>query len=254
MMNRTEVIKRSFRKNLDTYDAHATAQNIISNVLHDIIINHYQKKPRSILEIGCGTGFLTRNIINSYIPQHYYLNDLNEQVTELLAKYIKDCPHTFLIGDAQTIEMPFNIDLVISASTLQWFNNPQNIFKKIANLLSDEGYFFFSTFGSQNLQEIKQLTSQGLEYLQCTELKTILEDDFEIFFVFEEIISLTFNSPINILKHLKYTGVTGPFSTIWTKAKLDRFVENYATLWQDESRSFPLTYHPIYFGMRKRKI
>lgn len=253
MKDRIHLIRQKFQKNMEYYDAHAIVQKKAASRLHQIITQHYCETPNSILEIGCGTGLLTKKIIHSYQTQHYYLNDINEQISDALKETIRKQSHTFLIGDAQKLVFPSGMDLILSSSTIQWFEDTPEFFRKIEKNLSAQGCFFFSSFGNDNLREIRSLTSKGLDYISHNNLKSLLNQHFEILHSSEETVTLTFQSPVEILRHLKLTGVTGPFSSIWTKATLAQFCQQYTS---DFCRNgvFPLTYHPLYFGLRKRTL
>ena len=72
----------------------------------------------------------------------------------------------------EQLQFPQNLEVVVSSSVLQWIFDLDAIFNQCANALIGEGYFCFSTFGQQNLTEIKALTGQGLDYL---DLATIQE-------------------------------------------------------------------------------
>jgi malonyl-CoA O-methyltransferase len=63
----------------------------------------------------------------------------------------------------------------------------------------------------------------------------------------EDIISLEFNSPKEVLKHIKNTGVNALSQTIWTKSDLINFEKNYP---QTNQEKFSLTYNPVYIKTR----
>ena len=54
-----ELIHNRFAKNLKSYDENAKIQKRMAERLMSFINN---KSPKNILEIGCGTGFLTKLI------------------------------------------------------------------------------------------------------------------------------------------------------------------------------------------------
>lgn len=59
------------------------------------------------------------------------------------------------------------------------------------------------------MQEIHTLTGHGLEYFSLEELKALLSSRFEVLYAEEEIVSLPFGTPLEVLQHLRQTGVTG---------------------------------------------
>jgi hypothetical protein len=63
-------------------------------------------------------------------------------------------------------------------------------------------------------------------------------------------IQLRFPTPLDVLRHLKNTGVNRSHAQFWTPGQLKRFTEQYSQF-QLEDGSYPLTYHPIYFCIQK---
>ena len=154
--------------------------------------------------------------------------------------------------DAETLEFPQETDLITSCSTLQWFADTKRFFTRCHRFLSDGGILAFSTFGKQNMQEIHTLTGNGLEYLPLDSLKKLLSPLFEIIYAEEEIVILTFGTPLEVLQHLKQTGVTGTEKRVWTRGRLQNFCNEYIRMYSNTDHSVSLTYHPIYIIARKR--
>jgi malonyl-CoA O-methyltransferase len=114
-----------------------------------------------------------------------------------------------LIGDIEQLNLPQSLDAVISSSALQWMTDLPALLQRIHDALKPNAYFGFSTFGSDNLTEIKQLTGQGLNYIDLESLKRQLEQqDFEVLFIEQEVKQIYFDHPKSVLQHLKATGVT----------------------------------------------
>lgn len=160
---------------------------------------------------------------------------------------------SFLPCDAETLDFPQGTDLITSCSTLQWFADTKRFFARCHRFLSDGGILAFSTFGKKNMREIHTLTGHGLEYLSLDNLKVLLSPRFEILYAEEEIVSLPFGTPLEVLRHLKQTGVTGTEKRVWTRGRLQSFCDEYIRMCGNDDRSVSLTYHPIYVIARKRE-
>ena len=143
--------------------------------------------------------------------------------------------------------------MITSCSTLQWFADTERFFARCHRFLSDGGILAFSTFGKKNMREIHALTGHGLEYLSLDNLKVLLSPRFEILYAEEEIVSLPFGTPLEVLRHLKQTGVTGTEKRVWTRGRLQSFCDEYIRMCGNDDRSVSLTYHPIYVIARKRE-
>ena len=159
---------------------------------------------------------------------------------------------SFLPCDAETLDFPQGTDLITSCSTLQWFADTERFFARCHHFLSDGGILAFSTFGKKNMREIHTLTGHGLEYFSLEELKALLSSRFEVLYAEEEIVSLPFGTPLEVLQHLRQTGVTGTEKRVWTRGRLQSFCEEYIRMYGKDDRSVSLTYHPIYVIARKR--
>lgn len=123
-----------------------------------------------------------------------------------------------------------------------------SFFDKAERSLAGQGYFFLSTWGKNNFKEIRSLTKSGLNYLDAEDFETILSKKFEIIHLSEEEVVLNFSSAIEMLQHLKKTGVNAASRG---KSKLNDFCAEYDNEF-GKGAKVRLTYHPIYIGLRKR--
>lgn len=252
MINK-ELIARRFAKAAGTYTRQAHVQQQIADKMIGLLQHHLPAaSPRRIVEFGCGTGIYSRLLLRSLQPEQLLLNDLCSEMQhscrDLLSEQV-----TFLPGDAEQLPFPPETELITSCSTLQWFEQPEAFFHRCNSYLSACGYFAFSTFGEKNLMEIRQLTGNGLAYRSRLELEAALAPLYHIVHSEEEIIPLTFDAPMAVLRHLKQTGVTGTATYQWTRTSLQRFCQQYTQQF-GQGESVSLTYHPIYMIARKRKL
>lgn len=250
MINK-QLITRRFSRAVESYNREAVAQRQIAHRMSDML-NRYLPRPCSrILEIGSGTGFLTRRLMDTLHPETLVLNDICQEMSTCFNDLLGSGRATFLAGDAETLSFPKGQDLIVSCSALQWFVSPEQFFERCNVLLKHEGYFAFTTFGRDNLKEITSVTGSGLHYRSLEELKEALHIHYDIVSAREERISLSFDTPLNVLYHLKHTGVTAIRQQQWTKGDLQEFCDNYARLFSN-GNSVTLTYHPIYIIAKKK--
>lgn len=247
-----QLIAQRFSKSVATYTREASVQKRIAGKMAHLLQQYLPKRPyRQVVEFGCGTGTYSRMLLQSIHPEHLLLNDICPEMglncRDLLNERV-----SFHAGDAEMISFPKNTELITSCSTLQWFESPEEFFKRCNETLNSHGYFAFSTFGKDNMKEIRQLTGNGLPYRSLSELKTSLAPLFHIIHAEEEMVSLNFEAPIQVLHHLKQTGVTGIVNYTWTRSKLNNFCQNYERLFSSGKGSVSLTYHPIYIIAKKK--
>lgn len=207
---------------------------------------------RHVVEFGCGTGSYSRILLHTLQPETMLLNDLCPEMEECVKELCDSTTVRFVPGDAEMLDFPKGTDLITSCSTLQWFNDPANFFIRCHQALAADGLLAFSTFGGENMKEIRELTGNGLDYFSLEELQALLSPNFDILHAEEEVVSLPFPTPQAVLKHLKQTGVTGTEKRIWTRSRLQAFCEAYTARFSDTAGNVSLTYHPIYIIARKR--
>ena len=242
------LVAQRFAKAGQSYVEHAVVQKQISAQLFKYLKTYCPQSLPSVLEIGCGSGNLTHLFHSYFQVDQLFLNDLYEDVDQHFST-IENI--AWLIGDIEQLHLPQSLDAVISSSALQWMTDLPTLLHRIHDALKPNAYFGFSTFGSDNLTEIKQLTGQGLNYYSSEVLKQKLEESgFEIVFIEEEQKHLYFDDPKSVLQHLKATGVTATAkSHRWTKQSLQQFYLDYQQFYGEQG--FSLTYHPIYVIARR---
>lgn len=251
MMNK-ELIAQRFTKAAGTYSREAHVQHQIAHKMIGLLQQHLPAaSPRRIVEFGCGTGIYSRLLLRSLRPEQLLLNDLCSEMQhpcrDLLNEHV-----SFVSGDAEQLCFPQETQLITSCSTLQWFEQPEAFFRRCSNYLAAHGYLAFTTFGQSNMTEIRQLTGNGLVYRSRRELETSLSTLYDIIYSEEEVIPLTFDSPMQVLQHLKQTGVTGTGTHSWTRSSLQQFCDQYVHQFS-RGENVSLTYHPIYIIAKKKQ-
>lgn len=191
----------NFNKKFATYDDNAFVQRKVAHhLLNFIEKNSFDlRKFNDILELGCGTGILTSEIVKRYSPKKIILNDIFDT-----REYIKESYADFILGDIMKIKLP-QVETIISSSVFQWIHP----FEKLAEKLAMYDNLIFSIYTKGNLKEINEHFGISLKYHSPQEIADTLKKYFSnVTFVCEEIV-LNFSSPIIALKHLQATGVTG---------------------------------------------
>lgn len=203
------------------------------------------------MEIGVGTGFLTSHLARLFPDAEWYLNDISESSREFLNN---NAPlnSTFLCGDAEDMEFPGNLDLIASASTVQWFDDMPGFVSRAAEATNPGGWLVLSTFGPDNFREIRETTGEGLDYYTLAELCGIFEAaGYEVSSCTEYTRALSFASPLDVLRHIKATGVNSLVRTHWGPRQLAAFDDKYRAAHSVEG-GVELTYHPILLVTKKK--
>ena len=242
------TIKNSFGNAASTYEREGLIQSRIARQLNDKIPSRLNKCIDNILEIGCGTGKLTRCLIDRFPDARFTINDLSPEMKD----YITAPPFkqlSFREGDAEKIDFNETYHLIASASTIQWFTDLEGFLKRISGNLSDTGTIAVSTFVAGNLPEIQSLMTAEMPYWEYAELKRLFEKHFRVELFEQEEYTLHFDTPVELLRHLKNTGVTGISGH--SRQKGFDFIKRYRKTF-DGKKEITLTYRPVYIVAHKK--
>lgn len=240
-------IRQRFTRAWPTYGEHAVAQQRIARHLASLLPVYTGAHFKRALEIGCGNGGFTRELQRCARIDEWVLNDLCDACFPAVHMLFPDFLPVCLPGDATSLRFPGTYELIASASTFQWITDLPALFEKLSALSEPSGILLFSTFLPDNLHEIRQLTGKGLPYPTRRQIEAWLAPFFHILHAEDTKISLSFPTPLDVLKHLKYTGVTATSGgTIWTRTQQDEFCRRYRRLFATETHQVTLTYQPLY--------
>ena len=211
----------NFYKYYNEYENYSLAQKQVAKNLLDYMekSNIFNTQINSIFEIGCGTGIFTREYRKYFLHSDLILNDIFD-----VREFIKDIDYNIFIQEnIEELDIPKS-DLVVSSSVFQWIKDKDSL---IRNIAENTDNLCFSSYVSGNLIEIKNHFDISLDYLNIEEFKEILKKYFSSVKYYSETIKLDFEAPMAVLKHLKYTGVTGFQKTSISKIKT--FKDNILT-------------------------
>lgn len=242
-------IAQGFSRARSTYERAARVQQEVAQEML-CLLHVYGDTRRGIadevLEVGCGTGLYSRLLLRDFHPGTLYLNDLCTDMQENLGDLLALPGVHFLPGDAEALPLPPRVSLITSCSTLQWFADPARFFRRCSRALMPGGLLCLSTFGPENLREIRAVAGGGLDYLTQEELVGLLPSGLHPLHVSGRIATLAFPTPEDVLRHLRQTGVTGTEKRVWTRGHLQAFTDEYVRLFSRPDGQVTLTYHPMF--------
>ncbi len=251
IVDKSEIACR-FKRSVESYEENAHAQKAIVSRLMTLLKTYCPATSGRILEIGCGTGLLTAQICQQFNNNELYVNDLVDAMCSKTANRCQLPKQRCLSGDIEQLPLEGNFSLMVSASTFQWLSDPLHTFFRLNRHLQEKGWLLFSTFGTDNYKELRTLTGNGLSYRSLPEMKALLSEVFDVVHSEEGYQVLYFDDPLQVLRHIKKTGVNAvPSQQNWTRGMIDDFVQKYAADFEVDGQ-IPLTYHPQYFVCRKR--
>lgn len=237
-----KLVTRKFARSAATYSDAASAQRTIAVNLWERWQAHSPGIPLTILEIGYGTGFLTRCYIDTWHPYRITLWDLAPVPIELPAA------GEIIAGDAeQLIDMiaDDSYEAIVSASTIQWFNNLPRFMNTALHKLKPGGIMAISTFAPGNMRELASVTRLPLRYYTQDELRAMLPPDCSILEMDEEDVVTKFATPRDVLLNLRATGVNAVRHASVSPADID------ARYPREADGSCRLTYRALYMIIKR---
>lgn len=219
----------NFIKSVSTYATSTQVQAKMRKILCEILGNNGGSQYDTIFEFGSHLDEFGKMIRQMVKFRHFIGSDICDFGLK------SDEKITHRIIDMNYFDYDIKADLIISNACLQWLNGTE-ILSKISQSLNPNGEILISTFGERNFSQIRELTGVGLDYPSILDLRNALRNFKEIN-ISEEIIDLHFGSPIELLRHIKHSGVGGMGRVFVGKKMLKNLSEIYANT---------LTYHPVY--------
>lgn len=209
-----ENIADNFSRSSSSYSEHAFVQKRAAETLFGML-DRLPPAPKKIIEIGCGTGFLTKKLFAKFPEASFTVCDLSEKMIER-CKSENSSFHgnvEYRVCDAlEILSGQVTYDLAVSALAFQWLEESfSSVIAKIYERLVPGGVLAFSTLTSNTFGKLKEAFKAadsvfpGPELYKGSEIKSICSI-FEKTNFYQETEIADFASPVNFLRHIKKTG------------------------------------------------
>lgn len=250
------LIKDKFSRAAPTYEKHAQIQKIASLILLSHIKQyHHGLNSKKLLDLGCGSGFLSRNILSkeSHLQGCISCDKIVafDISNSMLQQSFYD-PDKMTLKQGDMDDMPFekhSFDGVISSFAMHWSSNFSLLLKNLFSLITKGGFLAFIVPNSNSMNLLKEISqSSGCnfafnDFLSHKELKNSLKFvGFDIINDFEIAESQNFQDPVMALKNIKKIGAnhTNNRAKFVSKNSLKKFRK-----YQDSNnqKSFTLTWN-----------
>lgn len=250
-------IKGQFNTYAHRYDKHA----IIQKKMAYHLLGQVNTKPTSILDIGCGTGLLTRLLANKFPDAKITAVDSSARMIALARQKLSNTNTQFILQDVEKLDLINKYDLITGNAVIQWFSHPEITIKKLAGKLNSSGTFLTATFGPETFCELKGIfkrveDSLGLENAQHhLNLPSVqhLRDIFTLaslgkINIFEKIERIHYLSCKDFLHSVKYMGASysnNSYSIGTMRKVLLKVMKEYDQSFRSDMGVYA-TYHIIY--------
>lgn len=170
-------VHKHFNQHAHEYDEYAVVQGEMADQVLSLVKNRRQMKNRPAmpggqgLEIGCGTGYLTAQIVRAFAEISWHVLDLSENMIERARQRVDNLRViepgpiensangvSWEVADAEQWSpdkhAPFT--LIVSNAAFQWFTDPFGTLERYARALAPHGMLVFSTFLPGTFTELHQ--------------------------------------------------------------------------------------------------
>ncbi|MDE5820988.1 MAG: DUF452 family protein [Paramuribaculum sp.] len=231
-------VSDAFTRSIDTYGSNAPAQLFAAEHLAEIIKT---KEPFNgeVIEIGCGTGFLT-GLIEPMLGKESSLTliDVSPIKSDLPGKHIHSDAETFMFSLHDN-----SVSAIFSSSAIQWFNSPATFLHNAWRALIPGGVLAVSVYEDTTFSQIPELKSPSRIFSKQY-IKSIVPQGFNLELCDSLEYVQQFDSAAELLRHFRLTGVA-PLENSPESAVLARKILR--------SNINTLSYNPIFLLLTKKK-
>jgi malonyl-CoA O-methyltransferase len=156
-------VKKSFAQAASTYDAVADLQRKVGQQLLAQIIEC--QLAGTIMDIGCGTGFLTAELAALNACQQVVGLDIALPMLQTTRRKLNSEKVLLLCADAERLAVADqSVNHIVSNLALQWCDDLTAVFTDFKRVLKADGQLVFSTFAQKTLQELKTAWAKVDDY------------------------------------------------------------------------------------------
>ncbi len=224
-------IKLAFSKAAINYDTHAIfqkeiAEELLKNIRLPLTTRH--SPPTTILDIGCGTGFLTHDLAKVFPKANIFGCDISHAMLKVAScklQVARDKKIHLITADGGVLPCKSKtFDIITSNLTYQWLPNLGRAFSEAHRILKPEGVFMFSTLGTETLKELRCCYAEAADRFKKDGLppfmnfadeqtiqSTMKSAGFKIISLERKEIIKTYPDMWTLLKAMKSIGAGNPF-------------------------------------------
>lgn len=253
-------IADSFSRAAATYDSVAGLQRDVALALLDSVQPYQSAEPRCVIDLGCGTGFVSGQLHQRIDAQQHIAIDLAHG---MLQQARTQLPSDIQLsgGDAEALPLCSGaVDQLYTSLAIQWCESPQRVFAEISRALAPGGIAAVATLGPNTLHELKQAWAQVDNYQHVNhfvDLDTLTEQlprGLTPLLVKQENRTLRYAQLRELTTELKQLGAhnmnAGEAKGLTGPQRVKRFRAAYEALRADDGK-LPATYQVYYLILRK---
>lgn len=250
------LVRAAFERASAGYEPAATLQARVAAELLERL-TPFGFAPRALLDLGAGTGRVTQQLKQRYRRALVIALDLSPGMLRVAARHQRPWRRFARVcGDALRLPLATaSLDLVFSNLMLQWCEPLDAALAEVRRVLKPEGFFAFSTFGTDTLHELRSAWSAVDGYNHVNHFPAVQEvgDALLRAGLTEPVldvdhIEVGYGSALELMRDLKAIGAhnvtAGRPRALGGRARLARLEAAYAAFGRDGS--LPATYEVVY--------
>ncbi len=230
----TKKVADNFSRGADIYDRNARCQMHAAKRLACMMFKECPVLPggAKVLELGCGTGFLTEKLFTMYPAADFTVTDISRKMLARCkgkASRLGCGRRRFILTDFDSEIPRGRFDAVVSGMSFQWSSDLEALASKLHRILPEGGRLFFSMIIEPTFRELKEtFKEQGLKYpgprlLAESEVQKCFSMFNECRFSSETWCD-TYKSTSEFLKHLNRIGAGNPTNMKLSAGNLRRII------------------------------
>jgi ubiquinone/menaquinone biosynthesis C-methylase UbiE len=159
-----------------TYDA-TLLQDLTYRPVHDALLDRVRGEPNRVLDLGCGTGQLTRRLAKRFPKSDVigldYSSGMLQQVGQTTQALVR--------GDAQSLPFgPSTFDMVTCVESFHWYPDQEQVVELLAEVLRPGGQVLLASIsmltrvGDKAVERLSTMSGQPIRARTASQVRQLL--------------------------------------------------------------------------------
>lgn len=235
-MTKSHIVEKNFSRDPDYYHLYADTQLYAADKLAALIAEQVKSPVKSILEIGCGTGFLTEKVMARFPAGKFQITDISPTMLKFCESQTRalrekhQIAAEFAENDISNCCPNGQYDLIVSSLAFQWVPNLEQTVKQLQSQLTPGGQLMFTTLSDGTFAAVKETFTGAKIFFPGPDLLTAEQiqsacNSFASVEISNETRTEEFSSMLEFLRHIQGTGAGNATGTPLQTAELKKILK-----------------------------